>query len=77
MDGLLHTKDQRIVETVDFARATCSGNGAGYTIDWKEDGHRFAVYKECGLHHLPGEGQNGHTSSTKRNFWAELSTRKR
>jgi len=60
MNPLVHTRDQGTVETVDFARRTCSEEGEDCPIGRKGDGDRFLGFTRCDLHRLPGEGQNGH-----------------
>ena len=47
MDPLVHTRDQGTVETVSFARRTCS-----------EEGKHCLT--RCDLYRLPGKGQTGH-----------------
>ena len=60
MESLVHTRDQGIVETVDFTRRMWSEEGEDCLIGWKGDGHHFLGFTRCDLHRLPGEGQNCH-----------------
>jgi len=47
MDPLVHTRDQRTVETVDFTRRTWSEEGEDCPISRKGDGHRFMRFTRC------------------------------
>lgn len=58
MDPLVHTRDQRTSETVNFTRRTFSKGAEDYLIVRKRDNQRFLKITRCDVYRLPRDGQN-------------------
>lgn len=72
MDALVHTRDYKTFETVDFTRRACSKEIQDCPLRRKANCHHFLGFTKYDLYRLPGMGQNSHEAVPCRFIWADL-----